>query len=102
MKKKLKTTLTLSLLGSFMLFPWIAQSHPFKSSHLCLSPDYRADRGPLKIRDDGACASEDIWMEIQEKKEDQRQVILLLPAKPPLSEEEKKDWENFKKYYQGD
>lgn len=85
-------------LGTLVLIPAEASPHPFAGPYLCLSP-YKVDKGPLKIRDNGQCQEEDAWMDVQQRNDG---VVLLMPSEPPLSKRKQKEWEDFKKFYEGE
>ncbi len=78
-------------------FSNFAFANPFGSQYVCVPNGIEPSKTPLEfsIRDTGNCQKEETLMLVQPQADGS---VLLLPAPPPLTKEEKQDLEKYKKY----
>ena len=95
-RSDLENEMIFILLIYFLLMP-SAQAHPFRNPYVCLpTVDASAPQLEFHIREGMNCGEGEHLARIVPQKDGS---VLLLPSDAPLSTEEQKELEEFKKYY---
>ena len=75
-------------------------ANPFRTHYICVPPiEPNQTNFEFTIQDQGTCQKDDTYMGVYPQSDGS---ILLLPATVTLSPEEKKDLDNYKRYYGGE